>query len=123
MKALRPVCLLVGLGIASAAPRVALVQTALFEAKDRRNPFAGNDQARRAGAKLYGRECAPCHGQNREGLKGPPLLRPQVYGSPPGSLFWILRNGHLRRGMPSFAQLPEAQRWQIITFLKSKTNR
>jgi hypothetical protein len=24
----------------------------------------------------------------------------------------------LRRGMPSFAHLPESQRWQIITFLR-----
>ncbi len=123
MTALRPVCLLLGMGMAAAAARVPLVQTALFEAKDRRNPFAGSERALRAGAKLYARECAPCHGANREGRKGPPLLRPQVYGSPPGSLFWILRNGCLRRGMPSFAQLPEAQRWQIITFLKSKTSR
>jgi hypothetical protein len=37
----------------------------------------------------------------------------------PGTLYWILRNGSLCRGMPSFAHLPEDQRWQIITFLQS----
>ena len=37
----------------------------------------------------------------------------------PGALFWVLRNGSLKRGMLSFAHLPEAQRWQIITYLKT----
>jgi len=31
----------------------------------------------------------------------------------------VLRNGSLRHGMPSFAHLPEQQRWQIVTYLKS----
>ncbi len=41
----------------------------------------------------------------------------------PGALFWILRNGDLRHGMPPFAHLPEAQRWQIIEFLQSGITR
>lgn len=83
------------------------------------NPYEGNERARRAGAKLYARECAACHGQEREGRgKAPPLNRPEVGKAQPGALFWILRNGSLRRGMPSFAHLPEAQRWQIITYLQ-----
>ena len=36
-----------------------------------------------------------------------------------GALFWILKNGSLRHGMPSFAHLPEPERWQIITYLRS----
>lgn len=87
-----------------------------------RNPFEREDAARRAGAKLYTRECAACHGARREGIgKAPPLARTDVYGAAPGALFWVLRNGSLRHGMPSFAHLPEAQRWQIITFLKEPT--
>lgn len=83
------------------------------------NPFESNDNARRAGAKLYGRECAECHGLNREGgKKAPSLSQAEVTQASPGALFWVLRNGSLRRGMPSFAHLPEAQRWQIITFLR-----
>ena len=35
-----------------------------------------------------------------------------------GALFWALRNGSLNKGMPSFAHLPNPQRWQIITFLR-----
>ena len=84
------------------------------------NPFQGNETARRAGAKLYARECAACHGAKREGHgKAPALRQMEVYAAPPGVLFWILRNGSLYRGMPSFAHLPEPQRWQIITFLQS----
>src|SRR5262249_36012343 len=31
------------------------------------NPMDASERAQRAGAKLYARECAACHGQNREG--------------------------------------------------------
>jgi hypothetical protein len=31
----------------------------------------------------------------------------------------VLTNGSLRGGMPSFASLPEPERWQIVEYLKS----
>lgn len=96
-----------------------LVQQAPAKALQKRNPMEGNNEARRAGAKLYARECAGCHGANREGRgKAPPLDRPEIGAAAAGALYWVLRNGSLRRGMPSFAHLPEAQRWQIVTFLR-----
>jgi len=87
------------------------------------NPLEGNPQAERAGAKLYAQECAACHGPNREGRKAPPLRLPEVQQAPAGVLFWVLRNGSLHTGMPSFAHLPEPERWQIVTFLHQDTNR
>lgn len=115
--------IMVGTFILAAAVTIAnhgsLIQTAPAKVANWENPFEGDKQAERAGAKLYGRECAACHGLNREGRDGtPPLNQPEVLEAPPGALFWVLRNGSIRRGMPSFAHLPEAQRWQIVTFLR-----
>jgi hypothetical protein len=36
-----------------------------------------------------------------------------------GDLEWFLRQGDLRHGMPSWSGLPQAQRWQIIAYLRS----
>jgi mono/diheme cytochrome c family protein len=101
--------------------RGSLVQRVPASAAKRENPFEGQEMARRAGAKLYARQCTACHGRDREGIgKAPPLDQPEVLNAAPATLFWILRNGSLRRGMPSFAHLPAAERWQIITFLRSR---
>jgi mono/diheme cytochrome c family protein len=84
-----------------------------------RNPLENDAPAARAGARLYAHACAPCHGLHREGHgRVPPLDRAAIRQAPPGTLFWILRNGSLRSGMPSFASLPEPERWQIIAFLR-----
>jgi mono/diheme cytochrome c family protein len=97
-----------------------LVQQVPGKAAVRSNPFEGQQRAKVAGAKLFARECAACHGADGAGSgKAPPLNQADVQAAAPGALFWILRNGSLRRGMPSFAQLPEPQRWQIVTYVKT----
>ena len=81
---------------------------------------AERDHAARAGRKLFGRECASCHGEAGGGTRiAPALASPAVRRTTPGAIFWVLRNGSLRRGMPSFAHLPDQQRWQIVTYLKT----
>jgi mono/diheme cytochrome c family protein len=96
------------------------VQHAPAAASQQPNPYEGQQQARQAGAKLYQRECAACHGADAHGLgKALPLAEPEVRQASPGTLFWVLRNGSIYRGMPSFSHLPDEQRWQIVTYLKS----
>jgi len=89
-------------------------------ARSRQNPFEGDPVAVRAGGKLFERHCSECHGMKAEGGKrGPSLLRGEVQQSAAGALFWVLTNGVVWHGMPVWSKLPEAQRWQIVAFLKS----
>jgi mono/diheme cytochrome c family protein len=87
----------------------------------RPNPYEGQRNAPLAGRKLYARHCAECHGREREGHgKAPPLAQPLVRDAAAGTLFRAITDGSLNRGMPSFAAIPEPQRWQIVTFLKGR---
>ena len=97
-----------------------LLQEVPTKLSPKRNPMEGNERARDAGAKLFARECSACHGMNAEGSeKAPSLSGASLHQASDAALFWILKNGSLRHGMPSFAHLPEPERWQIITFLRS----
>jgi hypothetical protein len=53
--------------------------------------------------------------------KAPSLLADEVQQATPGTLFWLLTNGVARRGMPVWSKLPEAQRWQLVSFIKAMT--
>lgn len=89
-------------------------------ARVRNNPLASDPEAVAAGKKLFSQHCAECHGNTAEGGKKAPDLRAhEVQAATPGTLFWILTNGVIRRGMPVWSKLPEPERWQIVTFIKS----
>ena len=93
------------------------------KASARHNPMERDHDAVQAGGKLYGLHCAECHGATGEGgnaaKKGPSLRAPEIQQATPGTLFWLLTNGVVRRGMPVWSKLPEPQRWQIVTYIKS----
>jgi mono/diheme cytochrome c family protein len=90
------------------------------KASQRRNPLAGDPDAVAAGANLFDQHCAECHGEMAEGgRKGPSLRADPVRQATPGTLFWILTNGVVRRGMPVWSKLPEPQRWQLVSYLMS----
>lgn len=90
------------------------------QARLQSNPFESDPTAALAGRKLFDRHCAQCHGNDATGSKKAPSLRgEQAQNAAPGTLFWVLTNGRVRKGMPIWSKLPEAQRWQIVTYLKS----
>jgi mono/diheme cytochrome c family protein len=86
----------------------------------RPNPYADNKDAVAAGGILFERNCAPCHGKTADGIGSRPSLRStRVQTATDGELHWLLTNGDLRHGMPSWSRLPDAQRWQIVRYLRS----
>jgi mono/diheme cytochrome c family protein len=88
--------------------------------RGRKNPQEGNAEAVLVGRKLFAQHCAECHGSAAEGGKKAPSLQvDEVQQATPGSLFWVLTNGVVRRGMPVWSKLPEPQRWAIVTYIKS----
>ena len=90
------------------------------KAAARRNPLERDSDAVAVGRKLFEQHCAECHGEDAEGgRKAPSLRAEEVRQAPPGTLFWILTNGVVRRGMPVWSKLPEPQRWQLVSYLKS----
>lgn len=73
-----------------------------------------------AGEELYKRNCATCHGAHAEGRgRRPALNTAAMREASDGELFWLLRNGSLAHGMPSWSRLPEAERWQLIQYLRT----
>jgi mono/diheme cytochrome c family protein len=88
--------------------------------RERANPYDGQAQAIAAGSKLFRQNCTACHGSDGRGTqKHPNLHTEQVRNSTPGELEWLLKNGSMKNGMPSWSPLPEQQRWQIVSYLKS----
>jgi mono/diheme cytochrome c family protein len=90
------------------------------KARARHNPLEKDPQATAAGRILFEQHCAECHGDAAEGgKKGPSLKAPEIHNVEPGAVFWILTNGVVRKGMPVWSKLPEPQRWQLVTYIKS----
>lgn len=88
--------------------------------RKRLNPLAGQPDAITAGARMFEDHCAKCHGEDAMGRgKRPSLRSDRVQRATDGEIFWLLRNGNLPKGMPTWAALPEPMRWQIIAFVKS----
>jgi mono/diheme cytochrome c family protein len=114
---------LAGIGFAAAGDGEWLQKV---PAKDRArsNPFATSADAPAAGAKIFAEHCAACHGEDAQGKIQGKHVRPNLHAdrikqATPGEIFWLLTNGSLKNGMPPWSRLPDAQRWQLTTYLKS----
>lgn len=89
-------------------------------AAETRNPYARKQRAIATGAKLYTSKCGACHGRGGKGTGIiPALTQAEVQSASDGELFWFITRGDVPNGMPSWKQLPEQQRWQIVAYVKS----
>jgi mono/diheme cytochrome c family protein len=88
---------------------------------DQTNPLAGRPEAIAAGALVYRERCQQCHKADAlgDGRKRPSLRSERIRTATDGDIEWFLRQGDLGRGMPSWSSLPQAQRWQVVAYLKS----
>jgi len=88
--------------------------------REKGNPLAKDPEAVAAGGVLFEEHCEECHGSGGLGGKKAPSLRaPEVQNATPGAIFWILTNGVVRKKMPVWSKLPEPQRWQLVSYIKS----
>jgi mono/diheme cytochrome c family protein len=88
--------------------------------RQRANPYAGQPDASAAGSRLFADHCSKCHGADALGRgKKPSLRAKEVQGATDGEIFWLLKNGNRRHGMPSWSTLPEPSRWQLVAYVKS----
>ncbi len=73
-----------------------------------------------AGGKVYQARCSACHGPTAKGQGNiPALATGATQQAKPGEVFWYITKGDLGNGMPSWAMLPEADRWQVVSYVKS----
>jgi mono/diheme cytochrome c family protein len=121
---------LVWIGLATILTCLAVGQTPQYkpdpswvappDAAARKNPVAGDAEALAGGRKLFLHKCAECHAEDGSGLdEAANLQAPDVQKQSEGALFWKITNGNVKRGMPPFSKLPETQRWQIVSYVRT----
>jgi mono/diheme cytochrome c family protein len=88
---------------------------------DKVNPYQGQNDAIAAGRRIFVDRCAHCHGEDAEGTKKRPSLRTArvQQEATDGDLHWLLTNGSMAYGMPSWSKLGDPQIWQVILYVKS----
>ena len=92
-----------------------------------RTPVIPDQESLQAGAEIFQRQCAVCHGESGRG-DGPAAqgLNPKpanfldrehsaIYG--PGEKFWIIGNGSGETGMPAFPGLSLVDRWNLVNHI------
>ena len=91
-------------------------------------PIEADEVNLRAGAAVYAKNCASCHGSPDQGstpiaqgmFPNPPqLFVKMVTKDPEGEIYWKTKNGIRLTGMPAFGKsLSETELWQVSLLLK-----
>lgn len=90
------------------------------------NPLPATAENTTAGAQIFQRHCAICHGYDGSGANTigrgeyppvPPLGSPSIAAQSDGELFYHIRNGIRYTGMPAW-DLPAPAIWQAILFIR-----
>jgi mono/diheme cytochrome c family protein len=110
--------LMVCAGVALAESDARAEWKAPAEAAAKQNPLQEKPELAAGGKKIFVRTCAVCHDAG-EKQKGPRLESDVVQRESDGALFWKISNGNSRSGMPTFSSLPDAQRWQLVLYIRS----
>lgn len=81
------------------------------------------------GDKLFGTECAACHGDDGHKLtdagrwmypRAADLTSPEVQEYSDRELFWIVKNGIRLSGMPAFGEVESDEHiWNLVQFLRT----
>lgn len=88
-----------------------------------KNPYPGQQTAVAAGSRLYATNCSSCHGSHGQGNGAMPAVsQGPTQSASDGEVFWFITTGAADKGMPSWSTLPERQRWQLVTYLRSLKN-
>lgn len=112
--------MVLGVAIACAAAETSWIHKVPEADRETTNPSAKQAEAIAGGSRLFANYCAQCHGSDALGRgKRPSLRSKEVQQATDGEIFWLLKNGSRRRGMPSWNSLPEPSRWQIVAYVKS----
>lgn len=128
--ALAPALLVVAL--TAPWPALALLQAPAAPTSWHRSPTGFTVQSIEQGAHIYQQQCVRCHGADGKGegpdAAGLPMWPPTLNGSLlwkrlEGELFWRVRHGMQSAAgvqtMPAFADLADAQVWQVLDYLQA----
>jgi mono/diheme cytochrome c family protein len=108
----------------------AAITASIGKSADDPSPLPADETNLQAGAQIYMKACAGCHGrldQASGGAKGfypnPPHLLPPAKGvtdDPVGASHWVVKNGIRFSAMPSFNQkLSDSEIWQVSLLLRN----
>ena len=127
-----------GVSMATSSPPLPLettvakmaIHASFGDAAQVQNPLPFNDANMLAGAKVFSRHCAVCHGLpgqpptefSRGMFPRPPQLfenNQMVTDDPEGISHWKVTNGIRLSGMPAFGHtLSDTQRWQVTMLVE-----